>query len=67
MKRQQLWEQLEDVSIRLREASLAAAAASGLQEVNASHALWVQADAEFREVVDKLRALRARRKRKGDE
>lgn len=63
MKRQQLWEQLEDASIRLREASLAAAAATGVVEISAAYARWALADGDFKEVVDKLRRLRERAQR----
>lgn len=64
MKRQQLWERLEETAVRLREASIAAAQASGEAELVRTHAEWVAADAAFREVVDKLRALRAREKKR---
>lgn len=61
MRRQQLWELLEDAAIALREASLAAAAAQGPEESIPAHARWIAADSAFKEVVDKLRAMRARR------
>lgn len=51
-------EELERIAIRLREASIAASKNGEIEDLIRSHAEWIRVDAEFREIVDRLRARR---------